>query len=1499
MQIATPAATTYDDIGLTPNTSYSYTVAAVDTSDNVSSQSGAVATTTLADPIISSIASSTGQTSATVTWTTDRPSGSQVFYGTTVSYGSASTLSSTLVTSHSVILSGLTSSTVYHFAAVSADSGGDTSTSTDQTLTTTNTPDTTPPTVAMTAPSNGATVSGTSVTASANASDNVAVAGVTFYINGVKQGSEDTSAPYSIVWDSTATSSGSKIIFAVARDTSNNYATSSSITVTDDNTPPVISFIASSTANTTATLTWTTDENSSSKVVWGTTTSYGSSSSTASLVTSHSIGLSGLSPSTTYHFAVVSADGQGNTSTSTDQTFTTASSGYTGFLDTYSSLGATWGFSSYKLSNAYAGNWGSIVRQSDGATTTIGFLSNGNVNVAAFNSFCSNTNCYVTTLNDQVNGINATQTTFSKMPRVIVDTNGTLAVCPQPTSSMATSYSSTVNTPKVQVFAVAQLNYDDSRWSQSTTPSFSITGNVSNGSATITALSTEVGISTAAEDPSEPGITDSGGFLPIAAYISALPSGSTATVGFAPGDQSPTGSQNGDTLTVHNAVIPGAWIVNGPASSSYDSTAYWGVGVGAGDDAFPSDWVAPRNGTIGYQSEYQSVIGQGMRGQWAVYDYDTNTTQLDYDGVSLGKLTNTTANVTYSTNVGMSLFSDTNGSESTSNSCFETMVLFPNTEASRTTMAQSLMTEDSISFPFATSTTDGFNMTADYLPGYTSAPNNAFGSSSVGPDVFGLTWNPQSGGYTWPSIAYATNIGNTATMWRFIDAPGDSDINITEAERTEVAESTVYVTPGNSFSFFYQFDFEQLPNQQGDWCYTAQIHYNNALSGADAPDIVTLSCKGDQGQFQTQRTVSGNPVVTNCGSPFTITPGTTYAVVGTGFWSSNHTSDTLTINAGPNGTTLPQICSVGPTTLWDNDTGAYLKAGIYRGYPWSNTGTIIERVMSPQITATANAFSSYITTQPALPTVSGPSVSLTAPSNGATVHGSSVTVSATASDSIGTITQVKFMVDGTTISTDSSSPYSVTWDSTGVSDGAHTLYAVALDNSSLYATSSESVTVQNSPPVISSISSGTPGTTSAIVTWTTNDTASSKVVYGTTAGYGSASSSASLVTSHSISLSGLLSSTTYHYAVVSADTFGNTSTSSDQTFTTGTPDTTPPSAPTGLTGIVSTNDINLSWASSTDNVAVAFYNIYRNSTKLASTSQITYDDSGLLANTSYSYYVTAVDTSSNESASSTVFATTTLPVSNNCSQGTQFLSRVTVDATHQNAYKSLICGLVGDGVWSKLDTLYVFATQNSGAALQNLVSSSFTASTSSSPTFTADTGYAGNGSSTYIDSNYNVSTNATNYSRNSASLFAWSTETSVDNGAAVGISDSNDFDVYLQPYSFGASTGAAVNSGSVLTESVPGGYSTAGAGFYTVSRTSGAQVDIYKNSTDLGSSSSNTSVAVPSAHILFLAGGGLTSFFGGNLAAGGDGAGLTSSDVSNLYSLLHSFLNTVNPTAFP
>ena len=94
----------------------------------------------------------------------------------------------------------------------------------------------TPPSVSVTAPAAGATVSGT-VSVSANASDNRGVAGVQFRLDGQSLGAEDTNAPYSTSWDTTAAATGGHTLTAVARDAAGNRTTSQGVSVTVERAP--------------------------------------------------------------------------------------------------------------------------------------------------------------------------------------------------------------------------------------------------------------------------------------------------------------------------------------------------------------------------------------------------------------------------------------------------------------------------------------------------------------------------------------------------------------------------------------------------------------------------------------------------------------------------------------------------------------------------------------------------------------------------------------------------------------------------------------------------------------------------------------------------------------------------------------------------------------------------------------------------------------------------------------------------------------------------------------------------------------------------------------------------------------------------------------------------------------------------------------------------------------------------------------------------------------
>jgi hypothetical protein len=88
-------------------------------------------------PVISAVgASSITSTGATISWSTDEASDTQVEYGTTTGYGSTTTLDASMTVSHSQALGGLAAGTLFHYRVKSKDAAGNLATSPDFTFTT-------------------------------------------------------------------------------------------------------------------------------------------------------------------------------------------------------------------------------------------------------------------------------------------------------------------------------------------------------------------------------------------------------------------------------------------------------------------------------------------------------------------------------------------------------------------------------------------------------------------------------------------------------------------------------------------------------------------------------------------------------------------------------------------------------------------------------------------------------------------------------------------------------------------------------------------------------------------------------------------------------------------------------------------------------------------------------------------------------------------------------------------------------------------------------------------------------------------------------------------------------------------------------------------------------------------------------------------------------------------------------------------------------------------
>lgn len=108
--------------GLSPKTTYNFRVKSNNANGNSTSENYTFNTS--GAPVISNVQIANLQwNTATITWTTDAPADSIVKYGLTPSYGT-NVSDATAVTSHSIVLSGLSASKTYNYQVLSANAYG-------------------------------------------------------------------------------------------------------------------------------------------------------------------------------------------------------------------------------------------------------------------------------------------------------------------------------------------------------------------------------------------------------------------------------------------------------------------------------------------------------------------------------------------------------------------------------------------------------------------------------------------------------------------------------------------------------------------------------------------------------------------------------------------------------------------------------------------------------------------------------------------------------------------------------------------------------------------------------------------------------------------------------------------------------------------------------------------------------------------------------------------------------------------------------------------------------------------------------------------------------------------------------------------------------------------------------------------------------------------------------------------------------------------------------
>jgi hypothetical protein len=177
----------------------------------------------------------------------------------------------------------------------------------------------------------------------------------------------------------------------------------------------------------------------------------------------------------------------------------------------------------------------------------------------------------------------------------------------------------------------------------------------------------------------------------------------------------------------------------------------------------------------------------------------------------------------------------------------------------------------------------------------------------------------------------------------------------------------------------------------------------------------------------------------------------------------------------------------------------------------------------------------------------------------------------------------------------------------------------------------------------------------------------------------------------------------------------NTGTAATPPPTTPGPDTAAPSVPANLTAVAaSASQVNVTWTAATDNTAVTGYNVFRNGTQIGTATTNSYQDSGLAANTAYSYTVAAYDAAGNTSAQSTSMSATTQQIATGgtgtggssinlaCNvtplpiTGTRIVN-VSTEAQLQTAVSNLQAGdtiVLADGTYNLTNSLYINGKNN-------------------------------------------------------------------------------------------------------------------------------------------------------------------------------------------------------------
>jgi len=1185
-------------------------------------------------PTISNVLWTTWYTSATVTWQTTEAGNTQVEYGTTTAYGTQTTLNAALVTTHTQSIRGLAAGTMYHSKVKSSDALGNLASQGDYSFITNGIP--------ITAPAANATVSG-NVTLSVGANTEWAsvqfkVDGVNrgapitvpfnyvWYSTDVPNGSHIITAA------------------VLDTDGNTNLSLPLSVTTNNDQTPPAISGVGWTVWYTSASVTWHTNEQSDTQVEYGTATTYGAQTALNTvMVTTHTQSVRSLPTVTTYHSKVKSSDALGNLATQSDYVFTTngipltapqQNATVSGNITLSVGANSEWASVQFMVDGINKGSpvtapfnyiWYSTEAANGGHTITAAVLdTDGNTNISLPVSVTAN--------NDKtppiISGVGWTVWYTSAAVTWLTSEPGDTQVEYGTTTAYGTQ--TTLNTSTVTIHTQSVRGLPTETTYHSKVKSRDAAGNLTAQSDYVFATNGIPLTAPLADSIVAGNVTLSlranSEWASVQFKVDGVNQGSpVAAPPFNYIWNSTDVANGGHTVTAAvldkdgntNLSLPVPVTVNNDITPPVITGVGWTVWYTSAAVTWQTDEPADTQVEYGLTTDYgaQTTLNTSMvtahtqfvRGLPTVTTYHSKvasrdssgnlTTQSDYVFATNGiPLTAPAANAVVSGTVTLSVGANSEWAS----------VQFKVDGANKGSPVSSPP------FNYIWNSTDAVNGAHTITAAVLDKDGNTNISLPVSVTVGNDQIPPVFTGVGW-TVWYTS----AAVTWQ-TDEPADTQVEYgtTTAYGAQTTLNASMVTthtqavrglPTGTTYHSKVKSRDALGNiaAQSDYVFTTNgIPLTAPAANATVVGNVTLSVGANSEWASVQFKVDGSTVSSAITSPFnyswdssSVTNGghTITAVV---LDKDGHTNTSLpvsvTVGNNPSGITgvAWTVWYTSASVTWQTDAPAdtqveYGLTPVYgsqttlnaamvtthtqavRGLP---TGTLYHsKVKSRNVALVLAEQGDYLFTTNRVP--------LTAPAANATVSGN-VTLSVGANSEW---VSVQYKVDGVNQGSPVTAPFSYLWHSTEAANGGRTITAAVLDiDGNTNISLPVSVTVNNdwTPPVITGVA-WTVWYTSAAVTWQTGEQSDTQVEYGLTTAYGAQTTlNASMVTSHTQSVRGLPTGTTYHSKVKSRDAAGNLTTQSDYLLTTNGIPLTAPSANATVSGnVVLSVGANPEWVS--------------------------------------------------------------------------------------------------------------------------------------------------------------------------------------------------------------------------------------------------------------------------------------------------------------------------------